>query len=218
MRKRFRSIRSAPLICTLRSPFTAIAVTLLGIACVSCALAGEPTKGHAETNSTTFLSGRDLPVFYVQIFGNDFPIPVRFEYMPDYHPRGAWIYLQSPSPALIEELGPEMLAPSLTASIEVGSYPTYTKALATNPQTGAYSVKRFACFGLSIEIHQYTAGKAAQLHEISVLIHDNNEYLSYVGDSDNLPKALLRFYGALNNVPIGKCDWITKGREKSGRD
>lgn len=168
-----------------------------------------PSRVPSRTpDVATFLTQPNRPVFYIRIFGNDFPVPVRFELMPESrYPIGVEAQLKSPSGELILEQPKDAPGePAPLESINVGSY----KKLDINRHwlKRNYDVEKTRCYGLSVETWTAKVGLAAKVHQVTVLIHDNENYIQFIGRSDDLAKQLLRLYGAINGEVIGnQCRW-----------
>jgi len=153
-----------------------------------------------------YLSSVNRPVFYIQIFGNDFPVPTRFEFRPNPGLLGIEAEFRSPSGYILKEQPlTGALNPNLLGSVYIGSYPGYIASLKEHPDLDSISdiVRSFKCYGLSVEVRKATAGVRAKIHQISVLIHNKNEFIDIVGRTDELPKRLLRLYGDLNRIEKG---------------
>jgi len=165
-----------------------------------------PLNDDSNIHIADYLSPVNRPVFYVQIFGNDFPVPTRFEFRPNPGLPGIGAEFRSPSGYILKKQPlTGALNPNLLGSVYMGSYPDYMASLKENPNSDSISdvVHSFKCYGLSVEVRKATAGVRAQVHQISVLIHNKNEFIDIVGRTDELPRRLLRLYGALNRIERG---------------
>lgn len=154
-----------------------------------------------NVNIANYLPPIDKPVFYIQIFGNDFPVPTRFEFRPNPGLPGISAEFRSPSGYILKEQPMTgALNKDLLGSVFVGNYPDYISSLKKHPHSESDIVRSFKCYGLSVEVRKATTGVRAQVHQVSVLIHNGKEFIDIVGRSDVLPKKLLRLYGDLNNI------------------
>lgn len=179
--------------------------------CAQLVYASQPVVPEAKIDVSKYLSEINQPVFYIRLFGNDFPIPTRFEYMPDSHPLGVIAEFQSPNGTLIKDQPfSEPMHQSLMQWIDIGPYQDYVKEISRHPPSGRDLIRRFACYGLSVEVRTALTGVRAQAHQTATLVHNDSEYIDFVGEnSDVLAKELLQLYGVLNGVVIGNTCKLT---------
>lgn len=182
-----------------------LAVVLIGfVLTVGAAYAHPPSdSGFNKIRISDYLSPVNRPVFYVQIFGNDFPIPTRFELRLNERLTGGYATFRSPSGYIMkEEPTTGAVNPNLLGTIIVGSY---SKSTLTKIYYARSSdvVRSLRCYGLNVTIRKATKGLRASIHQVSVLIHNKKMFIYLIGESNSLPKSLLHLYGALNGVSEG---------------
>lgn len=69
------------------------------------------------------------------------------------------------------------------------------------------------CYGLSIEIDTANKGVPNEAHQVIVLMHNHKDFIQFVGRSVNLPRALLKIYGEVNDIKIGNhCGELRKNQ------
>lgn len=175
---------------------------LVGVAPVWAKTAATST---ANVDSAHYLSKVNRPVFYARVFGKDFPIPARFEYEKPSSPEADAIF-KSPNGVLLREnmpsIGPGDIRPPLER-IQLGSYSALIKAFKKHPLPGTYKMKKYKCYGLDVEAIHPLTGLMKRAGRILIVLHDKEEYLSFMVKSDDVVSQLLALYGAENGVASG---------------
>lgn len=163
-------------------------------------LFGEPCP---QRGKNTQKSEHHQPVYFVRIFGGDFPIPTSYELNANAALKETNEHLEFGNPAIPLMNNPTKLSASDVGSIAIGSYLEYVKKNG-RPFAKASAIQTTKCYGLAILITSATEPKLQRLGYTSVFIHDDNEYVEIDADNGNLWKALLKRFGKTIKKPAGR--------------
>lgn len=141
------------------------------------------------------------PVYYVSVFGGNFPIPTTYEFFPSPHETPGHFEFRSPAIPLIGTR--EGLSPRNVGSITIGSYRNYLKKYG-NHYLAQSSTQTTKCYGLTILITPATASKLQHLGYKTVFIHNNDQYIEIGAVNGGLWKELLRRFGKTVKKPPGQ--------------
>lgn len=171
---------------------------------------------NAVTSALKNLEPQNKPVYFVQIFDGDFPIPTRFEIQPNGYKESGSLRFQSPSMPLIQSTHLSGVGASNTALIETGTNSNFIRKFWKGSKEG--DITRLKCYGLHVEIkvtpdmRMMTNEYGASTQLSAVLIHNNSRYVSIVGADKSLWKQLLSVYGALAHKKKGSDCKLSYGR------
>lgn len=188
------------------------AMSFLLPACTAVA-GGQPiTKSVLEN-----IDAWNKPVYFIHIFGGDFPIPTRFEIYPEDYKKSGSIRFQSSFVTLKFGFEHNNLSGSnvdKTGMIEIGTSNSFIKSFWKGSNQGA--VKKFKCYGLHVETQAAPDMRLKNQHGGSsqitaALIHNKAQYV-LVFSTGSLWKQLLSVYGALSNKKEGPTCQIHEAR------
>lgn len=142
-------------------------------------------------------------VYFVRIFGGDFPIPSSYELNANAALSEAREHLEFGSPAIPLMNNPAKLSASDVGSITIGSYREYVKKNG-QPFAKASAIQTTKCYGLAVLIASAAEPKLQRVGYTSVFIHDHDEYVKIDANNGNLWKALLKRFGKTIKKPAGR--------------
>lgn len=186
--------------CKLLLFFAVIAFCFLSF---SVAFAGNKSTMESALQN---LEQRNKPVFFVSLFGGDFPIPTRFEIYPNGYKRSGSIRFISPSMPLTDSDNLNQVGLSDSGRIEIGNSRNFIQNFWGSGS--GKDIKEAKCYGLQIEIKRTPNMRMKDEHgknvQISaVLIHNKAQYLVLFGTDGSLWKQLLSVYGVLSGKNKG---------------
>lgn len=176
-----------------------IGAIIIGFFPVILAFGGQSALDHALSQ----LPDRNKPVYFVHVFGGDFPIPVRFELFPSGHEETEGMEFRSPSLPLIASYSISASNNAHNGFITIGNSVTYVqKFLATDPSFPE-SIQAFKCFDLTVAI-RHPKNQSREMRDFSnVLIYNNSQYIKISGGDSALWRELLDIFGALSGEEPG---------------
>lgn len=163
-------------------------------------VSGQPSSPQEESTQEIESVG---PVYFVRIWGGDFPLPVSYELNIGAALRETPTHLEFGSPAIPLIDNPATLKPSNIGSITIGSYHDYIEKYG-EPYAKKSSVQTMECYGLTILITPATESKLQRLGYKNVFIHNNDQYIEIGAVNGDLWKGLLKRFGETIEKPPGQ--------------